>query len=1130
MKKALWSVLLYFFANVALAFDTSPSVFYSLPTHDQGWRYAAKKLFLAPGGGIWIHDVRDKVLFFDGKNVTPKVGSALPYSTEHFQFQANRFWTYQDNAVYRSLSHQQREVVFRLPPGSEINKLGSISDYIWVTDERSFYTYQISTGALKTYSLMEMYQYNRSTKMQVNDALFIKTKWVLATNGGVYLSEGDSFIHVPRSKNRDVSSVYFSDNRRELLHGAATGAVVYDINHPEQPKYIIPAPGVMAIAETKDAYWLGTENGLYIYSFLTGEITKYSGADDARYTLIGQKINTIINDNAGGMWIGTNKGIQYYSLFGDKFERFPIQDFYGYHFDRDNYHGRLKDLVAMENKSGFWMVTDTGLYQIKNGRESEKELIKSGIINGLAEIDGVLWVATSKGISRFDVNTGQRMDSRSLPPLLVGQEVSLMVEGNEGHLWGINARSLWRYNIETQQITEFGDSLISSNLASLRITQIMPSKNNHLLIGTDRGVYLLRDGQLNFVENSAQFGVVLSMTEGEDEQVWIASSYGLNIVDLRTAYLKNLTLIDEHISPQCLIKNTSGMWLTSSAGLTHYGLKGEFVSHYGQPFGLINNEFQNGFCLKDVTNSEGLLLGSWHSLVRVNSEDLVVNPLPETKTIFSQVKINQSLVSFGSISQNEIVAPYGATIEVKMGLLPSVSSSTLEYRLNDDPNWTPLDGYQILIDGLTPGQYQLYVRPVVNGVERGREKSIEFSVTAPWYLTSMAMMLYVLSFAALFLVVIYWRSKVMSKSNRELKAQVSLKTNQLRHQSRILVSNNHQLRKQLQVRRLILSQAIQSFRDRLHHEKSHLSDDEGREQSKIADNIANELGLLLNVRESKNEALAAYNLSLISTSIFDGWKKDFTKAGLTVELEAHESRQNYVLLEYFNLDILFNLLFEGLIKRCFKHQTIQMQILNHDDRISLNITDYGLAIDVEKESSWPEIESLVDASGGEVSLQRADGKNVIAISWQSSPDFDEHSLIEFSYSEGVAMPRTGDKNQDSWIDKLENLVRDHYSDSEFSTSTAAKMMFVSERSLQRRFKTATQRTFTDYLSEIRLDNACRRLLAGAKVSDVAFDCGFNDPSYFSQRFKHRFGVSPTQFVEDQYPHNKEVPIERDETI
>jgi len=66
---------------------------------------------------------------------------------------------------------------------------------------------------------------------------------------------------------------------------------------------------------------------LYVYSFLSGEITKYSGEQDAGYALMGRKINAIINDNVGGIWIATNKGIQYYSLFGDKFERFPTNDF-----------------------------------------------------------------------------------------------------------------------------------------------------------------------------------------------------------------------------------------------------------------------------------------------------------------------------------------------------------------------------------------------------------------------------------------------------------------------------------------------------------------------------------------------------------------------------------------------------------------------------------------------------------------------------------------------------------------------------------------------------------------------------------------------------------------------------------
>lgn len=77
--------------------------------------------------------------------------------------------------------------------------------------------------------------------------------------------------------------------------------------------------------------------------------------------------------------------------------------------------------------------------------------------------------------------------------------------------------------------------------------------------------------------------------------------------------------------------------------------------------------------------------------------------------------------------------------------------------------------------------------------------------------------------------------------------------------------------------------------------------------------------------------------------------------------------------------------------------------------------------------------------------------------------------------------------------KVYQLVAEHYHDPDFGTATAAKMLFMSERSLQRRFKSASSRTLKDYLTEVRLETACEQLLAGEKISEVAFNCGFNDP-------------------------------------
>jgi len=51
-----------------------------------------------------------------------------------------------------------------------------------------------------------------------------------------------------------------------------------------------------------------------------------------------------------------------------------------------------------------------------------------------------------------------------------------------------------------------------------------------------------------------------------------------------------------------------------------------------------------------------------------------------------------------------------------------------------------------------------------------------------------------------------------------------------------------------------------------------------------------------------------------------------------------------------------------------------------------------------------------------------------------------------------------------------------------------------------------------YLVGLRLDRAARLLAGtGRSVTDIAFDCGFNDANYFSRAFRARFGKSPRAY-------------------
>ena len=76
---------------------------------------------------------------------------------------------------------------------------------------------------------------------------------------------------------------------------------------------------------------------------------------------------------------------------------------------------------------------------------------------------------------------------------------------------------------------------------------------------------------------------------------------------------------------------------------------------------------------------------------------------------------------------------------------------------------------------------------------------------------------------------------------------------------------------------------------------------------------------------------------------------------------------------------------------------------------------------------------------------------------------------------------------------------------------------ISRSYLSKKFKAVTGFGFKEYIVNVRIKNACRLLLETNKsITDIAFECGFNDSNYFGDAFRHVKGVSP-----NKYRKNKE---------
>jgi AraC-like DNA-binding protein len=90
------------------------------------------------------------------------------------------------------------------------------------------------------------------------------------------------------------------------------------------------------------------------------------------------------------------------------------------------------------------------------------------------------------------------------------------------------------------------------------------------------------------------------------------------------------------------------------------------------------------------------------------------------------------------------------------------------------------------------------------------------------------------------------------------------------------------------------------------------------------------------------------------------------------------------------------------------------------------------------------------------------------------------------------------------------ILEKRFTEPNFSAHKLAAAAGLSERYVNELLYGAGA-SFTERLTELRLRRAAERL-AGAKagrISDIAFDCGFNDLSYFNRCFRRRFGLTPS---------------------
>jgi YesN/AraC family two-component response regulator len=117
-----------------------------------------------------------------------------------------------------------------------------------------------------------------------------------------------------------------------------------------------------------------------------------------------------------------------------------------------------------------------------------------------------------------------------------------------------------------------------------------------------------------------------------------------------------------------------------------------------------------------------------------------------------------------------------------------------------------------------------------------------------------------------------------------------------------------------------------------------------------------------------------------------------------------------------------------------------------------------------------------------------------------------------SLSTGFASPALTD-HEGLRMSDIYRYTMEHYAEP-ISLETISAVAHITPHAFCKYFKKYTRKTYHTFLNEIRINEACKKMLHGDYdgISNIAFTTGFNSAINFNQVFKKTTGMSPSDYI------------------
>lgn len=569
--------------------------------------------------------------------------------------------------------------------------------------------------------------------------------------------------------------------------------------------------------DTKQHLWVTTYgSGLFMLDFNKKSVQQFRAEKNNPRALHYNDILCAYEDNSGTLWFGTDgAGTSYYDAYLEKFNSYTNYQ------TPENINIDVVRALTVDSESAIWIGTSgKGLTQFEPRYNSwttftstNSDIPSNRIMSLHHDSNGALWIGTQGGGLSILDNQQFKNYNRASAVSVPAMTIWTIFEDSKHRVWlGTRDEGLLQFDKSDGVLRSYrhftvGDALVSRK----NIRVIIEDPQGNFWLGTDN------QGLIKFnpeTEESEVFvaGTDVNAISGNGIKslfydpigvLWVGTSgKGLNALDIGSGKFVNYTTDDglsNNVIYGILPDEQGNLWLSSNKGITRFTPPGKDgrvpgIMNYDN-YDALATEFNTGAYFKDDKGQ--LYFGGLEGLYWFNPKHISQSTFLPPTVITDFKVLNQKR----SIHSDTLLAYNENTIDFSFSSLQFSEPEKNQYRYRLVPyeeNWVSSGNKNFVrYTHLPPDDYQFQViSSNYDGQWNEQPERFDFTVSAPWYLTTWSKMAYVLLFILCGISIyryLKWRWKM--QLDLELKEEEASRLKELNdYKSKIYTDIAHEFR------------------------------------------------------------------------------------------------------------------------------------------------------------------------------------------------------------------------------------------------------------------------------------------------------------------------------------------------